>query len=100
MSASEASSIVPDPQVTLVAAAELAEVELVKVLGWAGHGTITVEQIGDMDVVRLEEVRGVAARERSAKRNTLRDRLRGASPVVSVDDLDIEGLQRLARERG
>lgn len=92
-------SLIPHPSVTIEAAAELIDVDLPTVRGWAGQGALIIEQRGDMEVVQLEEVKALAARRRGSRQKALRDRLadRDMAPASTV--VNIADLQGLARER-
>ena len=85
--------------VTLDAAAELAGVEPDSIRRWSETGSLQIRQLGDMEVVRLEEVnalKGPAAVERRTGRAALRKRLRGAT----TETLSVTDLQEQARGRG
>lgn len=92
-------AIVRHPSVTIEAAAELTEVDVPTVRGWAREGTLIIEQRGDMEVVLLEEVRALAARRRATKRGGLHDRLADSSTTPAGEVVNIADLQGLARER-
>jgi phage terminase Nu1 subunit (DNA packaging protein) len=91
-------AIVRHPSVTIEAAAELTDVDVPTVRGWAREGTLIIEQRGDMEVVQLEEVKALAARRR-AKRGGLHDRLADSSMTPPGEVVNIADLQGLARER-
>lgn len=94
-------SLIRHPSVTIAAAAELTDVDVPTVRGWARSGAIVIEQRGDMEVVQLDEVRALAMRRRSSRNKAIRDRLReadgGAAPLAEV--VNIADLQELVRER-
>jgi phage terminase Nu1 subunit (DNA packaging protein) len=94
-------SLIRHPSVTIAAAAELTDVDVPTVRGWAHTGSIVIEQRGDMEVVQLDEVRALAMRRRAARNRPIRDRLReandGAAPLAEV--VNIADLQELVRER-
>lgn len=92
-------AIVRHPSVTIEAAAELTNVDVPTVRGWAREGTLIIEQRGDMEVVQLEEVKALAARRRATKRGVLRDRLADSSRMQAGEVVNIADLQGLARER-
>jgi phage terminase Nu1 subunit (DNA packaging protein) len=94
-------SLIRHPSVTIAAAAELTDVDVPTVRGWARSGSILIEQRGDMEVVQLDEVRALAMRRRASRNRAIRDRLReadgGAAPLAEV--VNIADLQELVRER-
>jgi phage terminase Nu1 subunit (DNA packaging protein) len=92
-------AIVRHPSVTIEAAAELNDIDVPTVRGWAREGTLVIEQRGDMEVVKLDEVRALAARRRTTKRGGLRDRLADSSTTPAGEVVNIADLQGLARER-
>lgn len=92
-------AIVRHPSVTIEAAAELTEVDVPTVRGWAREGTLIIEQRGDMEIVQLEEVKALAARRRATKRRGLHDRLADSSTTPVAEVVNIVDLQGLARER-
>ncbi|MGH2679388.1 MAG: hypothetical protein ACRDG8_02725 [Actinomycetota bacterium] len=86
--------------VMIEAAAELTGVDVATVRGWARSGDLIIEMRGDMETVRLDEVRALAARQRTSSHGPLRDRLTGADESESVDEpVTIADLQELARTR-
>ena len=92
-------SLVRNPSVTIEAAAELTDVDVPTVRGWAREGALVIEERGDMEVVKLDEVRALAARRRAAKRGGLHDRLADSSVTPAEEVVNIADLQGLARER-
>lgn len=92
-------ALVRHPCVTIEAAAELTNVDVPTVRGWARTGTLIIEQRGDMEVVQLEEVKALAARRRATKRGGLRDRLADSGTTPAGEVVNIVDLQGLARER-
>jgi CTP:molybdopterin cytidylyltransferase MocA len=92
-------SVVASPDVTVEAAAELSGVGVATVRDWAENGTLTIRALGDMEVVELDRVRTLAARERTHGRSALRARLQGARGPAEDGQLDVGELQHLARER-
>ena len=98
MNLSASPALHPRASVTVEAAADLVNVDTATIRGWSRAGSIEVEWRGDMEVVRLDQVRALAAtssRRRPAGA-ALRERLDGATlgPTRSVTDL-----QALARGR-
>ncbi len=59
--------LIRHPSVTIEAAAELTNVPVARIRDWATRGAIEIETRGDMEVVRLEDVRRVARRQRASK---------------------------------
>jgi phage terminase Nu1 subunit (DNA packaging protein) len=94
-------SVIRHPSVTIEAAAELTDVDVPTVRGWARGGSIVIEQRGDMEVVQLDEVRALAIRRRATRNRAIHDRLReadgGAAPLAEV--VNIADLQELVRKR-
>jgi phage terminase Nu1 subunit (DNA packaging protein) len=94
-------AIIRHPSVTIEAAAELTDVDVPTVRGWARGGSIVIEQRGDMEVVQLDEVRALAMRRRASRNRSIRDRLReadgGAAPLAEV--VNIADLLELVRNR-
>lgn len=91
------SALHPRASVTVDAAANLVHIDAETIRRWSKDGSIEIELRGDMEVVRLDQVRQAAAtrRERRSNRAALRARLDGAT----VEDLSVIDLQELARER-
>lgn len=87
------------PEVTIEAAAELSGVGVATVRAWAENGTLTIQARGDMEVVRLDQVQTLAARERTHGRSALRARLQSARSPAGDGKVDVGDLQHLARER-
>jgi phage terminase Nu1 subunit (DNA packaging protein) len=94
-------SLIRHPSVTIEAAAELTDVDVPTVRGWARGGSIVIEQRGDMEVVQLDEVRALAIRRRATRNRAIHDRLReadgDAAPLAEV--VNIADLQELVRKR-
>jgi hypothetical protein len=94
------SSLHPRASVTLQAAADLVDVDAATIRRWTDSGSIEVELRGDMEVVRLDQVRAAAASNRGRRRSgadALRERLDGATLGGTLSVLD---LQEQAREDG
>ncbi len=92
-------SLIRHPSVTIEAAAELTDVDVPTVRAWAREGALVIEQRGDMEVVKLDEVKALAARRRAAKRGGLHDRLADSGTTPAEEVVNIADLQGLARER-
>jgi phage terminase Nu1 subunit (DNA packaging protein) len=92
-------ALVRHPSVTIEAAAELNDIDVATVRGWANEGVLVIEQRGDMEVVQLEEVKALAARRRATKRGGLLDRLADSGETPAGEVVNIADLQVLARER-
>jgi phage terminase Nu1 subunit (DNA packaging protein) len=94
-------SLIRHPSVTIEAAAELTDVDVPTVRGWARSGSIVIEQRGDMEVVQLDKVRALAMRRRASRNGAVRDRLRGADGGAAqlAEVVNIADLQGLVRER-
>ena len=98
------SALHPRASVTLEAAANLVNLDTATIRRWTESGSIEVEWRGDMEVVRLDQVRAAASnhgrrRERGA---ALRERLDGASlgETLSVIDLQEQARERVHVHRG
>jgi hypothetical protein len=87
--------------VTVEAAAELAKVDIQSIRRWSDVGSLQIERIGDMRIVRLDEVKSLASTRRTAERicrhAALRALLKEATPVESPNH--VAGLQKLVRAR-
>jgi phage terminase Nu1 subunit (DNA packaging protein) len=94
-------SLIRHPSVTIEAAAELTDVDVPTVRGWARSGSIVIEQRGDMEVVQLDEARALAMRRRASRNRAIGDRLRGADGGAAqlAEVVNIADLQELVRER-
>jgi hypothetical protein len=90
--------LIKGASVSIHAAAELVNVEVRDIRQWAATGALTIESRGDMEVVRLDEVKALSATpwRRSASRlgETLRERL----AVEATETLSVLELQEKARE--
>jgi hypothetical protein len=77
--------------VTVDAAARLAGVDQASIRRWSETGALQIRQLGDMEVVRLDEVHALKGPPRTEPRTgraALRERLRGATTeTLSVTDL-------------
>jgi hypothetical protein len=85
--------------VTIDAAAQLAGVDQASIHRWSETGSLTIRRLGDMEVVRLDEVRALKGPARSQPgtgRAALRKRLRGAT----TETLSVTDLQEQVRGRG
>jgi hypothetical protein len=88
-----------DASVTIEAAAELANVDVLTIRRWSADGVLQIERRGEMEAVRLAEVDALAtARTSDPKkhRGALRGLLREAT---RSETLDVSELQQLVRER-
>ena len=84
--------------VTVDAAAQLAGVDEASIRRWSETGSLKIRRLGDMEVVRLDEVhalKGPARTEPRTGRAALRKRLRGAT----TETLSVTDLQDQARGR-
>jgi hypothetical protein len=94
----------PKGSVTLDAAATLVNVDAATIRRWSDDGSIEVEWRGDMEVVRLDQVRAAAAsnRRRRPRGAALRERLDGAplGETLSVIDLQEQARERVEHGRG
>ena len=86
--------------VTVEAAARLVDVDVARIRHWSDVGALEIQQRGDMDVVRLDQVRALSTSARlgtegsgaGSLRALLRDTAKRESVSVSL-------LQELAREK-
>lgn len=89
---------------TLQAAAELVRVDAETIRRWTDAGSIEIERRGDMEVVRLDQVRAVAASNHGRRQRgaALRERLDGATlgETLSVIDLQERARDRVHERRG
>jgi hypothetical protein len=77
------------------------DVDVATIRHWSDIGSLEIEQRGDMDVVRLDQVRALSASPRAGSPRTgtngaLRALLRH---LVVVDSLSVSGLQQMVREK-
>jgi hypothetical protein len=88
----------PKASVTVQAAADLVSVDPSTIRGWSRSGVVHLEWRGDMEVVRLDQVRAAAASNRPVRPagEALRERLEG---VALEDTSSVADLQALARSR-
>jgi DNA-binding transcriptional MerR regulator len=88
--------------VTVEAAARLVDVDIATIRHWSDVGSLEIEQRGDMDVVRLDQVRALTTSPRRGGERTrtrhgaIRALLRDAAKVES---LSVSGLQQMVREK-
>jgi hypothetical protein len=89
--------------VTVEAAARLVDVDVATIRHWSDIGALEIERRGDMDVVRLDQVKvlttssRLAGAERRGKwGGSMRSLLRDATKIESVS---VAGLQQLVREK-
>jgi DNA-binding transcriptional MerR regulator len=87
--------------VTVEAAARLVDVDVESIRHWSDIGSLVIERRGDMDVVRLDQVRALTSSPKRGERagtgyGALRALLRDAAEVES---LNVSGLQQMVREK-
>ena len=85
--------------VTIDAAARLVDVDVATIRHWSDVGSLEIERRGDMEVVRLDQVRQLTNSSRvgaSARHGSLRALLRDTEKVES---LSVAGLQQHVREK-
>ena len=85
--------------VTIEAAARLVDVDVATIRHWSDVGSIEIEQRGDMDVVRLDQVRQLTNSSRvgaGTRHGAVRALLRDADQVES---LSVSELQQHVREK-
>jgi hypothetical protein len=88
--------------VTVEAAARLVGVDVERIRHWSDVGSLEIQQRGDMDVVRFDQVRALATAARMGTEGTragygsLRALLRDTAKIESVS---VSLLQELAREK-
>jgi hypothetical protein len=92
-----------DGSVPIESAAELMNIEVRAIRQWSAIGSIQIERRGDVELVRLGQVKALARSpvaigdRKEIQRGGLRSLLREAK---AVDAQSVAGLQALARERG
>jgi hypothetical protein len=83
--------LIQGASVPIHAAAELANVEVRAIRQWAATGALTIEARGDMEVVRLDQVKALSGtpwRSPSRRGEALRGRMAGeTTQTLSVLDL-------------
>jgi phage terminase Nu1 subunit (DNA packaging protein) len=86
--------------VTVEAAARLVGVDVARIRHWSEVGSLEIQQRGDMDVVRFDQVRALATAARMGTEGSgagsLRALLRDTRRIESVS---VSLLQELAREK-
>src|SRR5688500_16990193 len=85
--------------VTIEAAARLVDVDVAMIRHWSDVGSIEIEQRGDMDVVRLDQVRQLTTSSRvgaGTRHGAIRALLRD---VEQVESLSVSELQQHVREK-
>jgi hypothetical protein len=90
--------LIQGASVPIHAAAELANVEVRTIRQWAATGALTIASHGDMEVVRLDEVKALSDSPWSrstSRRAELRDRMGGET----TETLSVLALQEQARGR-
>jgi hypothetical protein len=88
--------------VTVEAAARLVDVDVATIRHWSDVGSLEIQQRGDMDVVRLDQVRALSTSARPGTEGTrtgfgsLRALLQDTKKIESVS---VSLLQELVREK-
>lgn len=90
--------LIQGASVPIHAAAELVNVEVPAIRQWAATGALTIEFRGDMEVVRLDEVKALSGTpgKRSPSRG---EALRGRMAGETTETLSVLDLQDKARYR-
>jgi hypothetical protein len=90
--------LIKGASVPIHAAAELANIEVRAIRQWAATGALTIESRGDMEVVRLDEVKALSGtpwrRSASRRGEALRERKAGEA----TETLSVLELQEKARD--
>jgi hypothetical protein len=102
MNSNESNALGKYASVTVDAAARLVDVDVATIRHWSEIGSLEIERRGDMEVVRLDQVRAMtrssslgAGRPRT-RHGALRALLRD---TATVESLSVSGLQQLVREK-
>lgn len=98
MTSTSTKGLHPKASVTVEAAADLVHLDTAAIRRLSEAGAIEIEWRGDMEVVRLDQVRAAAAANRGRRRSgadALRERLDG---VALGGTLSVIDLQERARE--
>jgi uncharacterized protein YigA (DUF484 family) len=88
--------------VTVEAAARLVDVDVARIRHWSDVGSLEIQQRGDMDVVRFDQVRALATKARIGTEGTrtgfgsLQALLRDTEQIESVS---VSRLQEIVREK-
>lgn len=85
--------------VPIHAAAELANVEIRAIRQWAATGSLTIESRGDMEVVRLDEVKALSGTRWRRSPSRRGEALRGRMAGETTETLSVLDLQEKARDR-
>jgi hypothetical protein len=78
---------------------ELANVEVGAIRQWAASGALTIESGGEMEVVRLDEVKALSGTPRRRSPSRRGEALRGRMAGETTQTLSVLDLQEKARTR-
>jgi hypothetical protein len=78
---------------------ELANVEVGAIRQWAASGALTIESRGEMEVVRLDEVKALSGTPRRRSPSRRGEALRGRMAGETTQTLSVLDLQEKARTR-
>ncbi len=93
------SMLIKGASVSIHAAAELANVEVRVIRQWAATGALTIGLQGDMEVVRLDEVKALSGAPWRRFPSRRGDGLRGRMAGETTETLSVLDLQEKARDR-
>jgi hypothetical protein len=91
--------LIKGASVPIHAAAELANVEVRAIRQWAATGALAIELQGDMEVVRLDEVKALSGTPRRRSPSRRGEALRGRMAGETTETLSVLHLQEKARDR-
>ena len=91
--------LIKGASVPIHAAAELANVEVRAIRQWAATGALTIECRGDMEVVRLDEVKALSGTPWRRSPSRRGEALRGRMAGETTETLSVLDLQEKARDR-
>jgi hypothetical protein len=91
--------LIQGASVPIHAAAELANVEVRAIRQWAATGALAIELQGDMEVVRLDEVKALSGTPWRGSPSRRGEALRGRMAGETTETLSVLDLQEKARDR-
>lgn len=91
--------LIQGASVPIHAAAELANVEVRTIRQWAATGALTIQSQGDMEVVRLDEVKALSSTSWRRSPSRRGEALRGRMAGGTTETLSVLELQEKARDR-
>jgi hypothetical protein len=91
--------LIQGASVPIHAAADVANVEVRAIRQWAATGALTIESRGDMEVVRLDEVKALSGTPWKRSPSRRGEALRGRMAGETTETLSVLDLQEKARDR-